>query len=340
MNLEEAKKIIKDIIILEEEKYNTQINLELLGRLTFLKDDIKNKNMSLLQPSTYLTPLMTDGLFLKDLNKAVVFVTKLNEVIITSNSFRNLVETSFHEIRHHYQYKYNIPKSDYEKFLIDMERIILCFSNIGYEDRYMELDAFYYSRLMTKKYLNLNDPLYDLLVLEDEYKLKTFNPNWYFEKFHKVLTKNRVLFPDSSLFFFNTFYNDDFTFKSIYDIMVQLNNEPIALEIATTIFSSKVFLEQLDFEKLSKEELEFLYLILLEKLNFLMEQINITNYYYNKIKDISFPDNKRLRYILKKILLMITSINKDKLEISLYKKKISYLVNAINKTQKYRKLSK
>lgn len=338
MNLEDAKKIIKDIVVLEEAKYNTQINLELLGRLTFLKDDIKNKNMSLLQPSTYLTPLMTDGLFLEDLNKAVVFVTKLNEVIITSNSLRNLVETSFHEIRHHYQY--NNPKSYYEKFLIDIEYIILCFSNIRYEDRYMELDSFYYSRLMTKKYLNLNDPLYDLLIVENEYKLKTFNPNWYFENFHKILTKNRNLIPKESLFFFNTFYNDDFTFKSIYEIMVQINKEPIDLEIGTTILSSKVFLEQLDFEKLSKEELEFLYLILIEKLNFLTEQINITRDYYNKIKDISFPDNKRLRYILKKILLMIKSINKDKLEISLYKKKISYLVKTINKTQKYRKLSK
>ena len=204
----------------------------------------------------------------------------------------------------------------------------------------MELDSFYYSKLMSKKYLNLNDPLYDLSINEDEYNLKTFNPNWYFEKFHRILTKNGNLIPKESLFFFNTFYNDDFTFKSIYEIMDQINNEPIDLEIGTTIFSSKVFLEQLDFEKMSKEELEFLYLILIEKLNFLVEQINVTRDYYNKIKDMSLPDNKKLRYVLKKILLLITSINRDKLEISLYKKKISYLVNIINKTQKYRKLSK
>ena len=338
INLEDARKIIKDIIILEEEKYNIEIDLQLLGRLTFFKNDVKNKNIKLMDPSTYLSPLLSDGLFLEDSNKSVVFVTKLNELIFTSNSLRNLVETTFHEIRHHYQY--NNPKSYYEKFLIDMEYIILCFGNIRYEDRYMELDSFYYSRLMTKKYLNLNDPLYDFLIVENEYMLKTFNPNWYFEKFHKILTKNRNLIPKESLFFFNTFYNDDFTFRSIYEIMDKINKEPIDLEIGTTILSSKVFLEQLDFEKLSKEELKFLYIILLEKLNFLVEQINITSYYYNKIKDMSLPNNKKLRYILKKILLMVASINRDKMEISLYKKKISYLVNIINKTQKYIKLSK
>lgn len=340
MNLEDAKKIIKDIIVIEEEKYNTKINLELLGRLTFFKNEIKNNSIKLFKPSAYLTLLMSNGLFLKNSNKSVIFVTKLNEVIFTSNNLRNLVDTVFHEIRHHYQFQHNIPKSDYERFLINIERITLCFTNIGYEYRYMELDAFYYSRLMTKKHLNLNDPLYDLLILEAEYKLKTFNPNFYFKIFHKVLTKNRNLIPKSLIFFFNTFYNNDFTFKSIHEIMHQINKEPIDLEVIVTIFSSKVFLEQLDFENLSKEELEFLYLMLVEKLKFLTKQINITRDYYNKIKEIDLPDNKKIRYILKKILLIITSINDDKIAMSLYKKRISYLVNKINKTQKYRKLSK
>ena len=123
MNSNEIKKIINDIIVSEEKLYDTKINLELVGRLNFFVSNIKNKKLKL--SSNCFTTLIADGIFLEKENKSIIFISKSNGKLYSSNNLTSLVETTFHEIRHHYQN--NVQKNYYETFILHMENIINLF---------------------------------------------------------------------------------------------------------------------------------------------------------------------------------------------------------------------
>lgn len=268
LDVNEMKKIAHEIIEEESKKYNFKINCLPLTFLEYYNNYISGKKFKLFRIFRYK---MIDGF--NDLNgNAVIFIDKINKIENIEGKIFRLAEICYHEARHTIQQTFNAYS--YDCFFAQIEFYIRSVTlDVDYKffhDKYsFEIGANLYSVSKAKEYLKNRYPsLYEEEKDRIEKLEKRYNYDYLiydaadtFERFiqirKNVINKCDFRLRDVSPVL-EIFMNEDNTFKEVSQI---INNDKFKLidsKIVSAFFSCKSFLESVDMEKLSDEELDII----------------------------------------------------------------------------------
>lgn len=270
---EDIKKIIADIT--EEERINSGFKGEIktLTTVEYYKESFKNKNFSLVKKiKSFTLPLTSRGFYNSKSSSIVVFLDSYNKIIDPNKKLLLLIKTCYHEIRHSTQN--HLDSFSFDKFAYDIDRFIACNDSVYYDKNhdffFFEIDANIYSIKKAKEYLEKNFPsIYkkESIKKEIEEYDDIYFTDWVFYDIGNSieraisLLKNQKSSKKAKDFFspiLNIFLNTDNSFKSIIEIVNNENFKNIDNRIICALFSSKSFLESIDFNNLSYYELEIL----------------------------------------------------------------------------------
>ena len=269
------KRIINEIVSEEVNESNIQIEVNLITIYGYYKKIALTKTNTLLKKATYFIMPMIKRDFTESYSekRIVVFLKKYNVFYSSDNDIIKIIRTTYHELRYIIKTKYE--KDSYENFVITMERLVKSITYFeNYDNYYTEIDANIYSIVKTIKYLKNSHPkIYKenkdkLEVIEEKYMLDylNYNPTIAFDNYiaaKKTLEnqnseENLKLKEYENNTCINIFFNENYTFKPISEIINNGKFFKIDKRITSTIFSSKSFINYIDFEKLSSKELKIL----------------------------------------------------------------------------------
>lgn len=265
LTISQIKAIYKEIIDEERKKNNTDTKKTLLTIAEYYKSDIFKKKLKLTQPRqslrAILSPLINSGISYE--NEILVFINE-KKINCTKYSLATLIFTTYHELRHDYQYKDVFPKNHLVAFLMGLEAMYRTSieGEINYRAEHnqylVEIDANLQGIYNTEKYLQKYPELYkkNKNYIEDrKRKYKTdknnYNPYKTFENFNSLMQKkSKEIFECMPIL--HNFYNKNGTFKSFSEILSNKNN--LEHEIIDFIITSNAFLKQVDYERLTELE--------------------------------------------------------------------------------------
>ena len=252
-SLEEMKDIVNTIVKSEKEKYNIEFNHYYINTFEHAKMILKDKHVKLKHRIHQITlPINSKGLS----NNLGIFIFDKGEFSTYNKhnqwDFIDVINTTFHEIRHKVQTKRGEYFNDYELFLIDYCNIKDFKYRINSEEHdsfFTEIDAELYARTMT---LDLTkDFISDKMrnYLERSIKRLTFQKNNYdfdkhFSRFYTNYCNNPPEHPDPVI----TIFFDKNGFKNFKDIVSSPFYQIIDPLLKASILSSKEFLSSINYE--------------------------------------------------------------------------------------------
>ena len=302
-NIKEMKEIIYGII--EEEKRNYHINISAspITIVEYYKTNTFQKKIKLKKPINNLVQLMNP------INNMGWYNDRDQNIFIILNHYQekskittlvDLISTGYHESRHRFQDKAITWTDEYEFFLIKIEQIILhtslgCYYYKNNHDSFMlEIDANIDSINKTKKYLKKYPDIYKEIqeYLEEksqqyQYDYFNYNPQKKIEILDIVMKEQ----PGTILNKYPTlgmFYHLDGTFKSISAILDNKELDSLDPRIINLVLSSKTFVEQIDLEKLSIKEKNYMINILSDIYQKEIKRQQIGQYYAKSQKKLKF----------------------------------------------------
>lgn len=352
----EELNIIIDKIKKDQQKYNTKnFNISIVSIIEYYQTDTFKNDLKLANPnelfSILTSPIKNDGTYSPEDSNILIYLNTFNKNIIEPFDFINKVQTILHEIRHHHQQ--NLKKElydDYDNFIFFMENLSRNFNNTFYKKYYKkiysEIDANNYSihelekyidssDIKIKKYINYYKKIYT-------YKLYTYDPENLFKEFNNSLIDNKNFHIATTLHpYFKLFYNEDKSFKTPSQISKDINNynEYLNPKIISTIIDSDTYLRNININTLTKEEINFLIPILINKYNDIKKQKEISlNFFQESIKTIKsiILKNINIKEKLKLLILEITIYDINtlwQLLINEYDIKLNYLLSLLEKME-------
>ncbi len=275
LNNEQIKQISEQIIKDELKKYNINCNVFPLTTLEYYLNCLFNKDFK-------------GSIFTNVASKEILHYTKKDKknntnedlVILISNlkNNQNIVEDFFQLIKLcYYEVRLSIQQSfdkySYEGFLNAVDKKLAYFEPMAYEyypERYAStIDANLYSIDMARNYLKDKYPkVYKAQKqkidnLEGKYKSNSmlYNASNQINKVITISRDNRIRINNISPIF-KIFIKDDNNFKEFKDIIIDPEYQKLDKRISYAILSSSSYLEKIDIESLSSDELASLYQIL------------------------------------------------------------------------------
>lgn len=285
--IKKLKEIANEIV--EEEKLNNNIdtNLYPVTFIEYYNQYVLKKTINLVKKASLsLYALYARGFYDMEGN-IVIFLNTSDRIISLDGNLFSFVKTCYHEFRHTVQNEFS--DESYEKFLTVVEALIRQNNNnvsylLLHDDFSYEIGANLYGIRKAKEYVKRRYPyIYDkekekINILENKYTFEylTYDAAYNFDKFYKIIKSLSFINISDLVKFlekykiFQIFLNNDGSFKTIKDIINNVNTFKIDSRIVSAVISSRSFIETVSVQSLSKEELEFFY-----------KHLNYTNYVYN-----------------------------------------------------------
>lgn len=333
INMEKLKSLANEIIQEESQRINKKINFYPITTKEYYKKYLSEQKNNRNKILNILTKSSNTSGFNDTKGNIVIFIDKVNKITPNERKLFAIVLYCYHEARHTEQKLLN--RYIYESFLTDVEIYLIGEHKLNYKNNHnkfsFEIDANNYSIKKTKEYLIKKYPeVYN--KVKDE--IKTLEKNYYKDYFEydtvnlveKIIDfmkyklkinlaeevhSMEIISPVLEIFLFS-----DLTFKSIRMIQNDERFKTLDKRIIYAFLSSKQFLESLNIDNLTEEELLLFY-----------ESLKYTNDTYLIQNISSKKEYKRLQENLKfqrNILKTISSkrkINKEE------KKRIKRLEN-------------
>ena len=338
LGLDEMKKIAHQIIQSEEEKYNIKIKTFPITFIEYYKDYEKNEKFSLIKKvNLALTPLYASGF--NDLKgNTVIFLNDFNKIEKIEGRLFRLLQVCFHEARHSEQQQFN--EYSYEGFFSEIDHYIkIATMGIDYileHDNYsFEIGANLYGVSRAKEYLKENYPnlyekdkeeidtlerryQYDYLMYDASFTLDRFlSIANQLNKIAKLDKKNKVTKKATISPVLDIFFNGPAEVKKVKEIIEHEKFKTLDKRIIYAFFSSKTFLESVDFDKLDEKEF-----------NIIREAIEYTNQVYkNQEKITEEAKNNNTISNLQYLKEQKSIIKKIAFVSNIYQKKVMKFIN-------------
>lgn len=281
-SIDELKKIVRDIVNSEIEGNNVKFDIFPVTILEYYNDYLMSRSFEGVEKIGYpLVPLRFKGGFRRvKQDEIVLFLHHSKRVVKPKKSFFDLVVNSYHEARHINQDF--LDKYSYEGALIDMENYVssngkMLIYIMEHYSYFVDIDARMYSISKAIDYIKSKYPkIYEKskeyinrLSREYNFHFLTFDIVSVVENAIQVRKKryksvssmiNNPIFLDMYLSepvpsILNLFLNMNGTFKSISQIISNCRKHNIDDRIIKAILSSKYFLDSVDINSLSNDEL-------------------------------------------------------------------------------------
>lgn len=314
----ELKRIAREIITSEEDKYTISINVRPITFMDIIS--LKDSGYSMQRRKSdfgYYTDLNCGGY--NDLNgTTVIFLDKLDRLSRRrqiSNIFL-LVSACYHEARHSEQQFFD--KYSYARFLFDIERVYMQSDsskdyNHNHNDYSFEIGANLYGIEMAREYLKKNYPkVYEedkdkIDILEESFLVdyKLYNPTYFIDM---VIPRIRNIRPlddnkkvkdikDKSLIL-SIFLNDDGSIKRPREILNNRKYLKLDKIIIYAVYSSLSFLNELTcIDDLTEEEIS----IINEAIEYTSELCENQRKYFNELmvrpNDNAIIQNEKIMYV-------------------------------------------
>ena len=291
--------IVDQIIKEEEKKYNMKLDVRTISKIDYYIENIKNKTFSLKNDNP-ISSLAALGLTRTENSKTTAYIFK-NKIIRVLFAPANLIfnedylesdlaSTTYHEIRHIIQFHQRSKFTALERF---------CFNYLRYEKEYYdnhdkyykstyhEIDANMYGARKTMELYPSNQEL--LEHYQKEYgscicQKMTYDFDFFLEKYIENTEYNEEDFESEAYYKYQpiqTFWNQDRTFKSLKEILID-NNYYKNTDLKNRIVTSNVYLNSINYDNLSDDEINLLdheISILIEDIH---SRISVVNTMYSK----------------------------------------------------------
>lgn len=271
----------------------------------------------------------------KKKNRIVIFIKEKTKSKKMQKTLVQNIWTCYHELRHEQQAttKDKMKDFSYESFMMQISHVCHRIQpgdyRLEHDKYYFEIDADLYAHQKTKEYLMKNYPevyeqqkeYLDFLYQKTKFYQMTFDPSFELERAlqemkkysankkkelvnKKTITNNRkVAYKLDSVspilsIFIDKITDEKIKYKPMKHIMRNPNFKKLDKRIIYAFFSSKTFLEQLDYNRLTYEELQ----ILKESLEYTM------NKYQEQIEIMSQEKEMTLDYYLKESKSILTKM--------------------------------
>ena len=332
LGLDEMKKIAHQIIQSEEEKYNIKIKTFPITFIEYYKDYVFQKKFNLA-----LTPLYAVGF--NDLKgNTVIFLNRINKIEKIEGRLFRLLQVCFHEARHSEQQQFN--EYSYEGFFNEIDHYIkIATMGIDYileHDNYsFEIGANLYGVSRAKEYLKENYPnlyekdkeeidtlerryQYDYLMYDASFTLDRFlSIANQLNKIAKLDKKNKVTKEATISPVLDIFFNGPAEVKKVKEIIEHEKFETLDKRIIYAFFSTKTFLDSVDFDKLDEKEF-----------NIIREAIEYTNHVYkNQERITEEAKNNNTISNLQYLKEQKSIIKKIAFVSNIYQKKVMKFIN-------------
>lgn len=345
LSIEEMKKIAHEICEEEKRQYNIEDNIFPITLIEYYNDYVFSQKSKLTEKITAsLLPIRTSGFNDLKGNNIVIFLKLTNKIKKIEGKVFRLAEVCYHEMWHSVQKQFD--KYSYEGFLRDIDDIFKRDSNNDYlteHSKYsFEIGANLYGISKAKEYMKNKYPsLYEKEKDMIENKLKeyyfdymTYDASDNIERTIQLLKNKlrshntkRIESMDKLSPVLEIFLNSDMNYKKISEIMGHEKFKGLDKRIVYAFLSSKTFLESLNTEELTNEELSLL-----------SEALQYTNtVYQNQMQLLTQEKNIKLNEFLK---LEKSIIKKLSIIDAYYTKKIKHKLNfkrSDKKSEQHRK---
>lgn len=277
LSVEEMKKIAHQIIEEEARQSNTKINIIFpLTIIEYYNEYVFKQKCKLTSiPSLLARPIIAGGFNDNLTGNIIIFLDRSNRVEKTEQRIFKLALICYHEARHSMQH--NFDKYSYDGFLRDLDSYIYSANSLDYRlahDKYsFEIGANIYGITKAKEFLQKNYP--DLYEKERE-EIEQLEKKYYFDymtydvsdtidrtiKTLKAKNKSSNEQKNDNIDqispVLQMFLNEDTSFKRISEIMQNDKFKTIDKRIIYAFLTSRSFLESVNMEKLTDEELALL----------------------------------------------------------------------------------
>lgn len=292
LSVEKMKEMANSIIKEELEKDGIEVNFLPVTNKEYCNYLISNSNSNFL--SKLLTLIYAGGYNDKKGN-IIVFLDYVAKLKNIDDKIFRLANVCYHEARHSKQLV--IDDYSYDKFLRNVDENKKVKDYLLNHDKFsFEIGANLYGVRKAKEYLKNNNPeLYEKAKDKIEKREKRYMYDYMtYDASHSIervidLFKIRDLFSCGRKLedispVFEIFLNKDASFKKINEIVENEKFKTLDKRIVYAFFSSRQFLEQIDIEKLSIEELELVNESLKYTNDLYEMQIELINEHYNNIR--------------------------------------------------------
>ena len=273
LSMEDMKRISHEIIEEELGQAGIEVNVFPLTFVEYYNSYVFNKKTNLINKMLLSTiPLIAGGF--NDLKgNTVIFLNHINEIEKIENKIFRLAEVCYHEARHSIQQKFD--SYSYDGFLRDIDHFLR--TNMDYtleHDKYsFEIGANLYGVRKAKEYLKTRYPdLYkkhkeEIEKSEKRYQFDymTYDVSDNIDRTIQMLkltdkVRNNKLIKGKKLKdispVLEIFLNEDASFKHFSEIVQNDKFNGLDKRIVYAVLSSKSFLEQINMNQLSFEELQ------------------------------------------------------------------------------------
>ncbi|MBQ2872390.1 MAG: hypothetical protein IJE89_00100 [Bacilli bacterium] len=308
----EIKKIANEICEEEKKQYGLETNIYPITIIEYYKESLFDKKYKLIRKlEDIMLPIITSGFQSSKSHMVVIFVNSIKKILRIEQQYFTLVETCYHEMHHEFQK--TIDKYSYEGFIYDIDSFIRNYDDKDYatngKQYSFEIGAYLYGISKAKEYMKKKFPI---LYEKDKENIKKSQKKHYFnyvmydasDRFEKAIqlvkkilkknNENKIENIEKISPIFEVFLNSDMSFKKINEIIRNEKFNELDKRIIYAILSSKTFLESVNLDELSAEELtiissalEYTDLLYRKQLHYLSQQEDISSKeIYNEKKTI------------------------------------------------------
>jgi len=278
MSNEEIKEFIYNIMETESRRWDIPVKVFPVTVVEYNKSDTFKKKLSLISKAKNLFYSISSIGINLDGERIVIFIDKFKRYKKVSAKIKELAFTCFHEFRHSMQDYYE--SDTYAGFLLSLEFITLKL-NYAYDikihdEQYFEIDADLYAIQNTIELLKDNYPdiyikekdslerkeeifvlrrsLYSPLNKLEQCIKRIRNMNMPGSEFKYVSNTTDYMFND----ILSVFLNLDGKYKSLNEILSNPNFDNIDLSIVYLFFSTKYFIQSVNYEELTIDQIDML----------------------------------------------------------------------------------
>ena len=341
-DIQDLKHLLKETFDFDYEKHKGKVKLFPLTILEWYKSDILKRQMCLnnsrINISERYKPFQAVGIYFQSQKSIAIFFqrSEISSLLeYTRFTLKELIlyyiVVLFHELEHHYQYDYRyITRKTTEinlfDFTYDIEHLVVGNNwehyQAHHDEYWVEIDANLYSveraydflkskGLITKKIeKNLRKYKNKYLFASNNYDI-----HYFFHELHNIVRDGSKV-DINNYWYLWLLYENNGQFNSIDDIIYCADKLGIDEEVLKYLFSSKDFLESLDFGSLSLENKQ----VIMNAIEYALE-IEINRYKKNR----EFLQNRRIT--LKQDLI---ASKKAFDKITYFNKKLEELRNTID----------
>ena len=353
ISIKEMKKIVYDVVLEELSNSDLKFNIFPITFVEYYNDYIFKGKFSLIRKFSYsLIPIVNrNASGFNDLGgNAVIFLNRVNKVKKVENKIFRLLNICYHELRHSEQQMFDV--NSYDKFMNDIEEFIQQFNSNDYRllhDKYSyEIGANLYCVNKSSEYLKKKYPdLYekekeDIIKLQKEYYLDyaTYDASDVFDRFLKTIRFKDFRYGVNGDInpILGIFLDEDNNFRRFDRIVNNKKFNSVDKRIVAAIFSSDTFLNEVDLDLLTLNELNILYDSLSYMDTIYKNQVKIINDYELNDEDINkekcfLEKVKRFEHgMIKKVFSKMSSVRSDEerlghiFNVSVYKDNIDELI--------------